>query len=216
MESAHDPSAAAGSLEDAPLSGEQQDQLLALARRSVAAAAAGQTVSMPDASELPPALREARACFVTLTEHGDLRGCIGTLTPQLPLHRAVAEMAASAAMHDPRFSPVRPDEVPNLELEISVLSPPVPIAFSSPDDLPGKLQAGRDGVVLHLGPLQATFLPQVWKDLPDKEDFLDHLSEKAGAPPRAWRGDNVRVEVYRVDSFEEPARSASHGHTSAG
>ena len=136
---------------------------------------------------MPEAFRARRACFVTLTEHGDLRGCIGSIFPEESLYQAVIRRARSAATEDPRFSPVRRDELKEIEVEVSVLTVPQRLAFSSPEDLLAKLRPGVDGVVLRVGDHQATYLPQVWEKLPDKRVFMDELAEKAGLPAAAWR-----------------------------
>jgi AmmeMemoRadiSam system protein A len=107
-------------------------------------------------------------------------------------------------MRDPRFPPVRPDEVKGIHIEISVLTEPQPLSFSSPEDLLNKLQPGQDGVVLQIGPNRATFLPQVWEQLPDKVQFLNDLAQKAGCAPGDWRGKNVSVSIYHAEAFGEP------------
>lgn len=177
--------------------------LLELARRTVREVAATGRLPEVSAAGLAPKFTEAKGCFVTLTKHGDLRGCIGYITPQGPLVRAVVENARNAALHDPRFPAVRPGEVDQLEIEISVLTVPQPLAFNSPDDLLRKLQPHRDGVVLQIGNRSATYLPQVWEQLPDKEEFLNHLAEKAGCEPSAWCRANASVLIYQVESFKE-------------
>ncbi|PTY02464.1 hypothetical protein DB347_23975 [Opitutaceae bacterium EW11] len=176
--------------------------LLQIARTAVAAAVRGERLPVEPPAPLTPALLEARACFVTLTECGELRGCIGTLQPEGPLFLGVAQNARSAALHDSRFMPVQSAEVPRLHFEISVLTQPKPLAHSSARELLAKLQPGRDGVVLRIGERRATFLPQVWDMLPDKVEFLDNLAAKAGVPPDAWRGLDASVDTYQVDSFE--------------
>ena len=106
-------------------------------------------------------------------------------------------------LNDFRFTPVRPDEVDQLEIEISVLTVPQPLLFSSPEDLLDKLRPGVDGVVLRFGPKEATYLPQVWAELPDKEEFLTHLAEKADLSPSAWKSTEAKVLVYQVEAFQE-------------
>ncbi len=155
------------------------------------------------AKDVAPKLAEKKACFVTLTKGGALRGCIGHLLPQEPLYQAVADNARNAALRDPRFPPVHSDEVDKIRIEISVLTEPQPLSFSSPDDLLSKLQPNEDGVVLRIGFQSATFLPQVWAQIPDKAEFLNHLAEKAGCEPSAWRGKDTTVSIYHVESFEE-------------
>jgi MEMO1 family protein len=152
---------------------------------------------------LAPALAETKGCFVTLTEGGRLRGCIGHILPQEPLYRAVMSNARSAAVADARFEPVRPGELGRLEFEISVLTVPKPLKFDSPDDLLAKLRPREDGVVLQLGERGATYLPQVWEQLRDKVEFLDSLAVKAGGAPGDWRRPGTTVLIYQVEAFKE-------------
>jgi hypothetical protein len=179
--------------------------LLNLARTTLAGVATNPDWSGPElsAKDVPPKLTETKACFVTLTEHGELRGCIGHIFPQEPLYLAIEDNARSAATRDPRFLRVQPDEVDKIKIEISVLTEPQPLRFNSPEDLLGKLQPYNDGVVLKIGPRGATFLPQVWEQIPDKVEFLNQLSEKAGCEPSAWRGKETSVSIYHVEAFEE-------------
>ena len=166
--------------------------LLELARKSLKSAAAGASLPEGAAKDVPPKLAEKKACFVTLTKGGTLRGCIGHLTAIEPLHQAVIENARNAALRDPRFPAVKPDEVDKIKIEISVLTEPQPLPFSSPDDLLSKLHPNEDGVLLHIGPRTSTFLPQVWAQIPDKVQFLNHLAQKAGCEPSEWRGKDTR------------------------
>ena len=179
--------------------------LLDLARRTLACAAANAGAPDPVVStkDLPPKLSETKACFVTLTENGELRGCIGHIVPLEALYRAVVDNARNAATRDTRFQPVRPEEVAKIKIEISVLTEPQPLSFKSPEDLLNKLEPGEDGVVLRIGSARATFLPQVWEQLPDKVEFLNHLAQKAGCAPDDWRGRNVGVSIYHVEAFAE-------------
>jgi len=177
--------------------------LLDLARKTVREAAATGQVPEVSADGLAAKFTAAKGCFVTLTKRGELRGCIGNILPQGPLYRAVVEDARNAAIRDPRFPAVRPGEVDQLEIEISVLTEPLPLFFNSPEDLLHKLQPGADGVVLQIGHRQATYLPQVWEQIPGKVDFLDTLAEKAGCEPSAWRQPGTSVFIYHVESFKE-------------
>jgi AmmeMemoRadiSam system protein A len=111
--------------------------------------------------------------------------------------------AVSAAMRDTRFLPVRPEELPQIEVEISVLTTPAPLAFSSPEDLLAKLHPHQDGVVLQVEGRGATYLPQVWEQIPDKVQFLNSLAQKAGCAPDAWRKPGTQVHIYHVESFSE-------------
>ncbi|MBK8475586.1 MAG: AmmeMemoRadiSam system protein B [Opitutaceae bacterium] len=190
----------------APFTAAERRTLLELARRTVrAVVTTGRPPELPSAG-ISPRLTAPRGCFVTLTRAGRLRGCIGTVAAQEPLYRAVLENARSAALHDSRFLPVAERELDQLGIEISVLTPPVPLAFASPADLLAKLQPHRDGVVLRIGQHGATYLPQVWEQLPDKEAFLNSLSKKAGCAPSAWRGPDVRILTYRAEAFNDTER----------
>ncbi|MGA3266002.1 MAG: AmmeMemoRadiSam system protein B [Verrucomicrobiota bacterium] len=177
--------------------------LLDLARTTLRRVATNGPLPEIRAAELPPKLAETKACFVTLTEQGQLRGCIGHLVPQEPLYRAIEDNAQGAAMRDPRFTPVQPQEVDRIKIEISVLTEPQPLAFNSPTELLDKLQPHSDGVVLRIGARRATYLPQVWDQIPDKVEFLNQLSEKAGCDSSAWRGKDASVSTYHVETFEE-------------
>ena len=161
----------------------------------------GKSLELP--RDLAAELKERKGAFVTLTKRGQLRGCIGNIYPDLPLAEAVATNAYRAALNDPRFSPVGVDELGAIQVEVSVLSVPEPLAFSSPAELLQKLQPHVDGVVLNVGPRRSTFLPQVWEKLPQPNEFLDHLSAKAGLAPQAWREPGTEILIYHVDAFTE-------------
>ena len=179
--------------------------LLNLARTTLAHVATNPDWLGPKLSvkDVPPKLAETKACFVTLTERGELRGCVGHIFPQEPLYQAIEDNARNAATRDPRFLRVLPDEVDKIKIEISVLTEPQPLRFNSPEDLFGKLQPYADGVVLKIGSRGATFLPQVWEQIPDKVEFLNRLSEKAGCEPSAWRGKDTSISIYHVEAFNE-------------
>ncbi len=183
----------------------ERKSLLELARRTLSKAAADPAGPGPvlDAGSFSSKLAQPKGCFVTLTKGGVLRGCIGNILPKDALYQAVMENARNAALRDPRFDPVRPEEVSQIKIEISVLTVPEPLAFTSPDDLLAKLQPHRDGVLLRIGSRAATFLPQVWEQIPGKVEFLDHLSQKAGCNPSAWRGKDTSVSIYHVECFQE-------------
>jgi hypothetical protein len=188
----------------APLPPDDRRFLLELARKTIASVAAGGELpdSKPDSA--PAACRPPKGCFVTLTVNGQLRGCIGNILASGPLYQAVMENACNAALRDPRFKAVSPKEVARIHIEISVLSHPEPLVFDSPEDLLGKLKPHKDGVILKIGAAMATFLPQVWEQLPDKVQFLDELAQKAGCKASAWRGKDATVSIYHVEAFEEP------------
>jgi AmmeMemoRadiSam system protein B/AmmeMemoRadiSam system protein A len=180
----------------------QRQSLLRIARQSLRESVA--TGRIPGEAPAEPGLAAPRGCFVTLTHNGALRGCIGNLAAQGPLYQAVAENARNAALDDPRFERVSPREVDGLRIEVSVLSEAQRLSFSSPDDLLLKLQPGVDGVILRIGGRMATYLPQVWEQLPDKVRFMDSLAEKAGCEASDWRKPGTTVYLYEVESFKEP------------
>jgi AmmeMemoRadiSam system protein A len=169
--------------------------LLRLARAAIRHRAAG------DAAPPPPrggALDEPRGVFVTLRRAGELRGCIGNLSAREPLASAVARMAAAAASEDPRFEPVRADELDSLSISISVLSPLRRVAG------PEEIEVGRDGLAVQLGWHRGTLLPVVavehgWTP----EEFLRHTCLKAGLPPAAWKDPAAVVEAYAAEEFGE-------------
>jgi hypothetical protein len=182
---------------------EEKNLLLRIARQAIVQAVLGQSKSSVEPESLPARLMEPGASFVTITKFGELRGCIGTLEPYLPLVEDVREHAIAAALEDYRFPPVTADELNDLHIEISLLTIPVPIEYETPEDLLKKLRPGVDGVVIKDGFHRATFLPQVWQKIPKPAEFLAHLCMKMGAPPDLWKRKKIRVEVYQVEEFEE-------------
>ena len=186
------------------LSEEQGQALVRLARQEIEAQLALRPAAAAGGGD-DPALGERRGVFVTLHKDGELRGCIGSLAAVEPLAEGVRRNAINAAFHDYRFTPLTAAELPELHIEVSVLSEPQPLITADADDLVRRLRPGADGVILR-GPNgeQATFLPQVWQQLKRPELFLDHLCRKAGLPGDAWRSGRLRVFTYQVQSFEEP------------
>jgi AmmeMemoRadiSam system protein A len=182
---------------------EEKKKLLVLARQALELAVAGKKLPQIASEELTPALKAPGAAFVTLTIAGDLRGCIGSLQAFRSLVEDVREHAVDAALNDYRFPPVSDVEVPLLEIEISHLSAPQPLDYNLPQDLPAQLKANVDGVVLRDGSRSATFLPQVWQQLPDPQDFLNQLCLKMGASADLWRKKKLQVSTYKVDEFHE-------------
>ncbi len=183
---------------------DERRALLKLARRAIEQGVIDSRPPAPgDQADLPVSLLENGACFVTLTLGGNLRGCIGSLEATRPLVEDVQEHAVDAAINDFRFPPVSADDVGRLHIELSVLSPALPLQYSGPEDLLRKLRPGEDGVVLQWGRRRATFLPQVWEKAPDAAEFLSLLCEKMGLEAAAWRREKMAVSTYRVESFEE-------------
>lgn len=179
--------------------------LLNIAREAIINAVQNKELPVLDLNNYSKKLQEDGASFVTLHQKNDgkLRGCIGTLTAYQPLILDVQAHAVAAALEDYRFSPVSLSEVKDLEIEISRLTTPTPLNYSKPNDLPKLLKSKIDGVILRNGSHKATFLPQVWEQLPDAEKFLDHLCMKMGANPDLWRKKILDVAIYQVEEFHE-------------
>ncbi len=154
-----------------------------------------------------PALAEKRATFVTLNKQRSaggyaLRGCIGSILPVRPLLDDVIYNAKAAAFRDPRFPPLQPDELPRVRIEISILTVPQRLHYTDTNDLRQKIRPDIDGVILRLGGAQATFLPQVWEQLPDFDLFFAHLCQKAGLTADCLRA-HPEIFTYQVEKFEE-------------
>ncbi len=150
-----------------------------------------------NADESAPWLSEYGACFVTLTQHGELRGCIGTLQAHRPLLEDVKANAVAAALHDPRFPALRAAELDYTEVEISLLSPATAMTVNDEDDALAQLRPGIDGVIFQYGHYRSTFLPQVWEQLPQPREFMAHLKHKAGLSPAFW-SEGVKLSRYEV------------------
>lgn len=180
------------------LSEEQRQQLLRLARTSIESVLDGRT---PDvrAEEYDETLRAPAGAFVTLrTKRGDLRGCIGSIRAMEPLCRAVVSSAVSAAFRDPRFFPVRRDEMLQLDLEISVMGP-----IEAVRDIE-EILVGRDGLIISQGRFAGLLLPQVATEYGwDRLTFLDQTCLKAGLPPGSWRSPEARIEKFAAEVFGE-------------
>ena len=150
-----------------------------------------------------PWLDEHGASFVTLEKAGTLRGCIGTLYAWRPLAEDVRANARAAALEDPRFPSVTPDELPGLEVEVSVLGKPEPLEVASREALELTLRPGEDGLILEYRGHRATFLPRVWEGLPDPGAFVSRLLEKSGLEADLW-SDEMRWSRYAVRSHGYP------------
>lgn len=155
------------------------------------------------AEELPEeSLKEIRCCFVTLTLNGELRGCIGHTEPTQPLYLDIVENAVAAAFGDPRFAALTMEEYANLEIEVSVLSEMEEVAFASPAELLEKIHPFIDGVIIKKGDKGATYLPQVWEDILDQEEFFDSLCLKAGLEAGEWKQSGLQVWKYQVEAIK--------------
>jgi AmmeMemoRadiSam system protein A len=189
------------------LSDQEKRYLLDLARFVIASSLRdGPAAEKPE--NIYPRLSKKRGAFVTLHKKGALRGCIGTIEPVKPLANCIEENARNAAFKDPRFAPVSAEELSSIDIEISVLSLPEPLSFKDENDLKRQLIPSVHGVILSKGWKRATFLPQVWKQLPDKDLFLQQLCLKAGLEHDCWRKPGVEVRVYQVEFFSETSEAA--------
>lgn len=185
------------------LNAHQGEILVKLARQTLAKRLNTKSVKIdPDALK-DPAFQEHRGTFVTLTVHKQLRGCIGNLDSTESILDGIRRNAVNAGFHDPRFPPLIADELDEVDIEVSILAEPKPLEYTDSKDLLSKLHVGEDGVILKKGPFSATFLPQVWAQLPRPEDFLSHLCMKAGLSSDAWRKNHLEIMTYQVQYFEE-------------
>ena len=181
-----------------PSEQEQARVLLPIARAAIAQALGRKQGAAEDA----PWLQEWGATFVTLTQQGRLRGCIGSLQARRSLLADVKANAVAAALQDPRFAPLTAQELDATQVEVSLLSALQPMVFSSEADALAQLRAGVDGVVLEYGRHRSTFLPQVWEQLPEATQFMAHLKRKAGLPEDFWAPE-VTLQRYTVHKFRE-------------
>ena len=184
------------------LTKEEGEYLISLARKTIEAKLFNKDIS-EDKKDLTEKYLEKRGTFVTLTMNDNLRGCIGHIIPQESLIEGVRVNAINAAFEDPRFPPLSKSEWDKVKVEVSILTEPELLEYSGSNDLLSKLRQGIDGVILKKGFAQATFLPQVWDQLPDKAEFLTHLCMKAGMSGSEWKRGELTVYTYQVQAFEE-------------
>lgn len=189
-------------LTDRLLTQEEKNYLLLLARQTLNHFYDTGKLLEVDEAEVPERLKAVQGVFVTLEKHGNLRGCIGYIEPVKELYQSVIDNAISAAISDHRFLPVTKDELDDIEIEISVLS--VPKLFNVPaSERLTSLRPLVDGVVVEQGTRRSTYLPQVWKDLSNPQEFLSSLCSKGGWAGDCWQDDNVKLYTYQADVFKE-------------
>jgi uncharacterized protein len=176
-----------------------------LAKLAAAAVSARLTGVEGEPMEVPPALAEPGASFVTLERQGALRGCVGTLEAIRPLYEDVQRNAVRA-MRDPRLPAVTVDDWPDLDVKVSVLTAPVPVPVAGRDELLAVVRPGVDGLIISDGERRATFLPAVWAKLPEPDRFLDALLVKAGLT--GWP-EGLAVRRYESIEFRDPAPRAA-------
>ena len=185
------------------LNQELRSQLLRIARTAIEHALDGTRIEL-DSAAFPDELKRPAGAFVSLhTKDGDLRGCIGSIQPVAPLFQAVASNAYNAAFRDPRFYPLRKDELAHVHIEISVMSPIVPVATVE------EIEVGRDGLIISRGSRAGLLLPQVATEYGwDRETFLRQTCQKAGLPADAWQDAGCRIERFSAEVFAERRRPA--------
>jgi hypothetical protein len=177
---------------------DRDQALLAVARGAISQALGGPRLVKPAGAWLD----EPGSCFVTLTQRGRLRGCIGNIVGVGSVYESVVRNAVSAALRDPRFPPLGRDELGRTRIDISLLSAPRPVPAGSRAELLAALRPGVDGLVLTAGSRSAVFIPSVWSQLPAPEEFLDHLLAKGRFPAGAWPAD-MRAERFTAEHLEE-------------
>lgn len=176
----------------------QGETLLAVARNAIATRLGEPGISHAD----QPWLHDPAATFVTLTQQGALRGCIGSLEPHRTLLEDVSANAVAAATRDHRFSPLQAGELGRTRIEVSLLSASSAIEFESEAHVLNQLRPGVDGLILQYGQQRGTFLPQVWDQLPQAKNFLTALKHKAGLPADFWAAD-LQLSRYTVQKWKE-------------
>lgn len=187
------------------LSPESLDILFGIARQAIRAGFAGNMYWQGDERSYPPELTQPGATFVTLYTRGELHGCIGSIIARLPLCHDVAKNAIAAAFKDPRFPPLKEEELDDTAIEISLLTPLQLLPYRNVDDLVQKIRPNIDGVMVEQGWHRGLLLPQVWEKLPDPYEFLQHVSLKANANMSIYSHPDTEVSVFQVKHYWQPA-----------
>ena len=192
---------------------QKQGQTLVKLARKIIAERLGRKITQTESDDLSQALHDDdfqahRGVFVTLTIDDQLRGCIGSLVGEESIIDGIKSNAIHAAFHDCRFTPLTINELDRIDIEVSILSEPKPLKYTDSADLTAKLRVNIDGVIIRKGHAGATFLPQVWEQLPKPEAFLSNLCLKAGMPADAWKKPGLEIKTYQVQYFEEKKMNA--------
>jgi len=184
------------------LTPEEGRTVVRLARSAIGKTLSGERAALP---ALPAVFREKRGVFVTIKRQGRLRGCIGLPYPTRPLADAIVEAAVSAALEDPRFPPVSPQELPDIDLEVTVLTEPRPLDCP-PEGRPGCVEVGKHGLIVSGLGAGGLLLPQVPAEYGwTSREFLDQTCVKAGLSPGCWKRDDVAVLTFEGQIFDEKA-----------
>ena len=181
----------------------QGDILIKLARQTISEKLGRFSEEVDPDSLKDKDFQAHRGTFVTLTIDGQLRGCIGSLEASESILEGIKRNAINAAFRDPRFSDLDAKELDKIDIEVSILTDPQALEYRDSQDLLAKLRPHVDGVILRKGAASATFLPQVWEQLPQTEKFLSHLCLKAGLSADAWKTSRLEIMTYQVQYFEE-------------
>ena len=184
---------------------QMNDIVIALAKAAILVALnQPEDFDLENALKTYPELKDNGAVFVTLnTEPNEqLRGCIGSLEAYRPLYKDIISNAQSAALRDPRFKPLTLEELKNIKLEVSILSKPTPLKYSNTDDLKRKIVPFQDGIVLKYNGKRATYLPQVWEQLPKFDDFFSSLCLKANLENDCLSS-HPEISIYQVKKYKE-------------
>jgi len=183
---------------------EDKKYLLKLARRTIQKYFIDEVVLQIDEDDLPQTLKEKRGTFVTLWKNNKLRGCIGDLEGKKPIYQSIIDNSLASALVDPRFTPIKSDELNNIKIEVSILSELKKLPdFTRLDSFLKYLDKYRLGLLIKKDNHQATFLPQVWEDLSSAELFISQLCEKAGLDRNEWKKMNLEIYQYSAEVFKE-------------
>ena len=184
---------------------EEKQYLLEISRRTLEKYFKEKSILVLEEDSLKfPLLKEKRGVFVTLTQNGELRGCIGNLIADKPVYQAIIENSLASALFDPRFPSLEKEELKDIKIEISVLSELKLLpSFKDINELIKYLEKKKPGLVIKKGANEATFLPQVWEELETAEDFLSQLCLKAGLEPDAWKKLDLIMFEYEVEKVKE-------------
>lgn len=185
------------------LSAEDRSVLLKIARQAIQSQLNREETPEIELENYSSSLQKPGASFVTLTKQGLLRGCVGSIEATQALVIDVRDRAVRAAFHDYRFPNITQSELSAVRIEISRLTPPRPLTYDSPDELPRLLRPGIDGVILSFQSRRATFLPQVWIQLTTPEVFLGRLCIKMGLEDSFWKTSKMQVKIYQAEKFQE-------------
>lgn len=189
-----------GLMSSIKLTGEEQEVCLQVAKKSIKYGLLHRTPLQLNLSEYSDVLQQELSSFVTLHKNGKLRGCIGALEAYQPLIKDISQHAYAAAFQDPRFPALQDNEYDQIDVEISILSKPEKMTFTNEEDLLQQIRADVDGLIIEYGDNRGTFLPSVWEQLPDKNEFLIHLKMKANLA-KDWWNDEVKISRYETFSF---------------